>query len=109
MVSSRLNGVLQESVDVERLDIGGNWIMPEGGRAISKLLEENEYITEMVSTLLSVVFPSVTLFVFLFLCVCIHPHAPYIHQPAPCMCICFSCLYLSACLLNCQVKVMTVI
>ena len=42
--------IFQESVNVERLDIGGNWIMPEGGRAISKLLEENEYITEMVRT-----------------------------------------------------------
>nr|KAG5700879.1 hypothetical protein BaRGS_012286 [Batillaria attramentaria] len=38
---------LKDSIDVEKLDIEGNWIMPEGGRAISRLLEENEYITEV--------------------------------------------------------------
>ncbi|KAL8619683.1 hypothetical protein ACOMHN_019738 [Nucella lapillus] len=38
---------LRESVDVERLDLGGNWMMAEGARAITRLLEENEYITDM--------------------------------------------------------------
>ncbi|XP_076464233.1 uncharacterized protein LOC143296277 [Babylonia areolata] len=38
---------LRESVDVERLDLGGNWMMAEGAKAISRLLEENEYITDI--------------------------------------------------------------
>lgn len=35
---------------MERLDLGGNWMSPEGGMAICRLLEENDYITEMVCT-----------------------------------------------------------
>ncbi|KAK7103733.1 leucine-rich repeat-containing protein 74B-like [Littorina saxatilis] len=38
---------LKETVDVERLDLGGNWMGADGARAICRLLEENEYITEM--------------------------------------------------------------
>lgn len=39
---------------MERLDLGGNWMSPEGGMAICRLLEENDYITEMVCTAVNI-------------------------------------------------------
>lgn len=44
---------LQNSISLEKLNIQGNWIEEEGGRAMARMLEENDYITEMVNISIS--------------------------------------------------------
>ncbi|XP_046372075.2 leucine-rich repeat-containing protein 74B-like [Haliotis rufescens] len=39
--------VLKDSINLEKLDVSGNWIDAAGGYAMSRMLEENDYITEM--------------------------------------------------------------
>jgi len=43
-----LKNTLQDNVTLEKLNLNGNWIEGEGGEAIARMLEENEYITELV-------------------------------------------------------------
>uniref|UniRef100_A0A2C9LM68 Uncharacterized protein n=1 Tax=Biomphalaria glabrata TaxID=6526 RepID=A0A2C9LM68_BIOGL len=40
---------LKESVTLERLDLSGNWIGPDGANSMARLLEENDYVTDVVS------------------------------------------------------------
>lgn len=40
--------VLRDNITLEKLNLQGNWIMPEGGMAMARMLEENDYITELV-------------------------------------------------------------
>ena len=41
--------VLQDNVTLEKLNLQGNWIEGDGGLAMARMLEDNDYITELVS------------------------------------------------------------
>lgn len=38
----------QDNVTLEKLNLQGNWIEGEGGLAMARMLEDNDYITEIV-------------------------------------------------------------
>ncbi|KAH9496111.1 hypothetical protein Btru_012062, partial [Bulinus truncatus] len=39
---------LKDSITLERLDLCGNWIGPDGGDSVARLLEENDYVTDVI-------------------------------------------------------------
>lgn len=41
----------QDTITLEKLDLRGNWIEGEGGEAVARMLEENDYVTDVVSIL----------------------------------------------------------
>ena len=41
--------MLQDNVTLEKLNLQGNWIEGDGGLAMARMLEDNDYITELVS------------------------------------------------------------
>lgn len=43
----------QDTITLEKLDLRGNWIEGEGGEAVARMLEENDYVTDVVSILKS--------------------------------------------------------
>lgn len=43
--------LFQDTITLEKLDLRGNWIEGEGGEAVARMLEENDYVTDVVSLL----------------------------------------------------------
>jgi hypothetical protein len=41
---------LQDNITIERLNLEGNWMEADGAKAMAKMLEENDYISDVVST-----------------------------------------------------------
>lgn len=39
----------QDTISLEKLDLRGNWIEGEGGEAVARMLEENDYVTDVVN------------------------------------------------------------
>lgn len=50
---------LQDNITLEKLNLQGNWIEGAGGLAMARMLEDNDYITELVNyfCLLVILFP----------------------------------------------------
>lgn len=40
---------IQDNITLEKLNLQGNWIEGDGAAAMARMLEENDYITELVS------------------------------------------------------------
>ena len=39
---------LQDNITLERLNLAGNWMEGEGAMHMSRMLQENDYITDLV-------------------------------------------------------------
>ena len=44
----------QDNITLEKLNLQGNWMTGDGGAAMARMLEDNDYITELVSDLLHI-------------------------------------------------------
>ena len=43
---------VQDNITLEKLNLQGNWIEGDGGSAMARMLEDNDYITELVSKII---------------------------------------------------------
>lgn len=48
-VAEDLNLSFKDNITLEKLNLQGNWIEGAGGLAMARMLEENDYITELVN------------------------------------------------------------
>ena len=44
---------VQDNITLEKLNLQGNWIEGDGGSAMARMLEDNDYITELVSKIIN--------------------------------------------------------
>lgn len=51
LISFNHEVIFQDTITLEKLDLRGNWIEGEGGEAVARMLEENDYVTDVVSIL----------------------------------------------------------